>query len=222
MSRFDFDFRPSSYWDHPDPVTAILSNIKGQNRRRMVRSLVIAQSPAKLHEIPSGFFEPSLDAGTRAQLGGTHPSWMGGEYLPDYLPGEVEIARIVLDSVTQDVTSFRARRRRNGRRILYRVVDEFQEPGGARWTCRPASSVRPLSFRELIALIDGARNDDIEVGPGPLTDELRAGYAMDPKEHLEFVTVESDLYPMLFNYYEVRARAWLRREKLLSKERRTT
>ena len=161
MSRFDFDFRPSSYWDHPDPVTAILSNIKGQNRRRMVRSLVIAQSPAKRHEIPSGFFEPSLDPGTRSQLGGTHPSWLGGEYLPDYLPGEVEIARIVLDSVTQDVISFRARRRRSGQRILYRVVDEFQEPGGARWTCRPASSARPLSFDQLVALIDGARNDDI-------------------------------------------------------------
>ena len=222
MSRFDFDFRPSSYWDHPDPVTAILSNIKGQNRRRMVRSLVIAQSPAKHHEIPSGFFEPSLDAGTRSQLGGTHPSWMGGEYLPDYLPGEVEIARIVLDSVTQDVISFRARRRRNGRRMLYRVVDEFQEPGGARWTCRPASSARPLSLGELIALVDGARNDDIEVGPGPLTDELRAGYTMDPKEHLDFVTVESDLYPMLFSYYEKRAKEWLRREKLRLKERRTT
>jgi len=222
MSRFDFDFRPSSYWDHPDPVAAILSNIKGQNRRRMIRGLVSAPVPSKRHEIPSGFFEASLDAGTRSQLGGTHPTWMGGEYLPDYLSGEVEIARIVLDSVTLDVISFRARRRRGGRRILYRVVDEFQEPGGARWTCRPASSARPLSLGELVALIDGARNDEIEVEPGPLTDELRAGYTKDPKEHLDFVTVESDLYPMLSSYYEVRARGWLRRERLRLKERWTT
>lgn len=39
------------------------------------------------------------------------PSWMGGEYLPDSEPGEVEIARIVLQSTTMDVFSIRARRR---------------------------------------------------------------------------------------------------------------
>jgi hypothetical protein len=218
MSSFDFDFRPSSYWDHLDPLAAILANIKGQNRRRMVRGLITAETP-KRHEIPSGFLEAGLDPGTRSQLGGTHPSWMGGEYLPDYLPGEVEIARIVLRSVAQDVISFRARRRRGGRRLLYRVVDEFQRLGGARWTCRPASSARPLSLGELVALIDGSRNDDIEVGPGPLTDELRSGYAANPKEMLDFVTVESDLYPMLFRYYEERAEDWLRRQRLLLKER---
>jgi hypothetical protein len=44
----------------------------------------------------------------------------------------------------------------------------------------------------------------------------------DPEEKLDFVTVESDLYPMLSSYYEERAKAWLRRERLLLKERRAT
>jgi hypothetical protein len=34
VSAFDLAFRPASYWDHPDPVTAIRSRITGQNRRR--------------------------------------------------------------------------------------------------------------------------------------------------------------------------------------------
>ena len=97
MSRFGFAFRPASYWDHAEPVGAILSNIKGETRRHWVRGFVTGQAPAHLGEIPSGFFEPSLDAGTRSQLGAMHPCWMGGEYLPDYLPGEVEIARVALD-----------------------------------------------------------------------------------------------------------------------------
>src|SRR6476620_2590520 len=109
--RLNLNFRPQSYWDHPDPVSAIPSNIKGQNRRQMIAAVITGRAPAHVGEIPSGFLEARLDDSTRAELGVTHPSWMGGEYPPDYLPGEVEIARIVLDSVSQDVISFRARRR---------------------------------------------------------------------------------------------------------------
>jgi len=40
-----------------------------------------------------------------------HPSFMGGEYLPDYRRDEIEIARIELESTTSDVISVRARPR---------------------------------------------------------------------------------------------------------------
>ncbi len=47
---------------------------------------------------------------------------MGDEYLPDYLPGEVEIARVSLRSVTADMIALRARPEGVG--IRYRWVAE--------------------------------------------------------------------------------------------------
>ena len=211
MTRFDFAFRPASYWDHPDPVRAILSNIKGQNRRRMVyRLLTGAQESGSLGEIPSGFLEAELDHSTRAQVSAMHPSWMGGEYLPQYLRGEVEIARIVLDSTTQDVISFRARLRRGGRRILYRVVDEYPESGA--WICRPASSLQPLTLGQMIGLINSARSPDLIEHRGSLPDLLREGQVdCEPQELADFVSVESDIYSELTAYYRSQAGLWLTR-----------
>ena len=142
---------------------------------------------------------------------------MGGEYLPDYLPGEVEIARLVLDSVTRDVISFRARRRRGGRRILYRVVDEYPDDNGP-WTCRPASSAGPLPLSGLIQLIDGARSPDFlgEVGSLPLL-YLEHQEGCEPDELLAFVTVESDFYPDLTAYYQEKVRWWIEGKNRISR-----
>ena len=49
---------------------------------------------------------------------------MGGEYLPDCNPNEVEIARITIASTTQDVTCVYAKRVTGG--IDYRAVDEYE------------------------------------------------------------------------------------------------
>ena len=49
--------------------------------------------------------------------------FMGGEYLPPVKKGEVEIARISLESVSGDQISVRARR--SGGRISYSIVDEY-------------------------------------------------------------------------------------------------
>jgi hypothetical protein len=212
MTRFDFAFRPISYWDHADPVSAILSNIKGETRRRWVREFVTGRAPARLGEIPAGFFEPSLDTGTRSQLGAMNPSCIGGECLPDYLPGEVEIARVVLESTTQDVISFRARRRRSGRRIFYRVVDEYPQTG--HWVCSPASSAQPLTLAQMIRLIDTARSADMDEYAGSLIDLLREGQeGCEPHQLAKFVTVESDIYPGLSAYYREQAQLWLARRQ---------
>ena len=74
----------------------------------------------------------------------------GQDFLPEREGGEVEIACVLLASVTADVITIRARRR--GNRIVYRIVDEYE-------TCfrfKPKTSTQPLSLGELIALIDGA------------------------------------------------------------------
>lgn len=210
MPQIDLQFRPESYWDHADPLSAILSGIKGQNRRQMVRDFVTGETPAWLGEIDSALVAQSLDQPTRTRLGASHPSWMGGEYLPDYLTGEVEIARIVLASVTQDVISIRARRRRGGRRILYRITDEYQEPGGEAWICRPASSVRPLTLGQLVQLIDHAGHEDFNPRGESLTDHLREMQeGCDPSDLGDFVTVDSDLYPGLSEYYAWKSRRWV-------------
>ena len=115
--------------------------------------------------------------------------------------------RIVLESVTQDVIGIRARRRRGGRRIFYRVVDEYHEPGRAAWRCRPASSARPLTLAELIALIEGAQDPDFDEHEGTLPDRLRdMQEGADPEDVADFVRVESDFYPALSAYFEEKAR----------------
>ena len=212
MPQPDLLYRPASYWDHADPVSAIVAGIRGQNRREMARDFLAGRAPDWLGEIDAGLLEDVLDEETRDALGASHPSWMGGEYLPDLLPGEVEIARVVLASVLQDVISIRARRRRGGRRILYRVVDEYGEPGEPGWTCRPASSVQPLATGQVIDLIETARCPRFDVGDAPLTEMFRDFQeGSDPRDLVGFVTVESVFYPGLAGHFERRAEEWLER-----------
>jgi hypothetical protein len=208
VPEIDLDFRPASYWDLDNPLAAILSGIKGQNRREMARDFVLGLTPAELGEIDVSLLGDGLDPRTRARLGALHPAWMGGEYLPDCLPGEVEIARIVLASTTQDVLSVRARRR--GGRYRYRMVDEYPEPGQPGWICRPASSARPLTLGRLIGLIESATNPDFESQEGTLPDRFREGQFPDqPEMAAAFVSVESEIYPGLTEYFERQAQEWL-------------
>ncbi len=217
MSFIDLQFRPGNYWDSADPLTTILGNIKGENRRQMARDFVTGAAPEFLGEIDSDLLADTVDDDTRRELGRLHPSWMGGEYLPGYLPGEIEIARIVLASTLQDVISIRARRRRGGRRIFYRIVDEYQDEPENRFTCSPQSSVHPLRLDELIRLIDHAGHADLNPNRRSLTDhllELQEG--ADPDDLLHFVTVDSEFYPAVSAYYRWRAQRWVaaKREEL--------
>jgi hypothetical protein len=115
----DYGFRPISYWKVTDPLAALLRNVKGTNRRQMIRDYWNA---GRINKLSEDLLEVALCDDQRALLGTFHPSFMGGEYLPEYRHGEVEIARIELRSVTSDVMSVRARPRKSG--ILYSVCDE--------------------------------------------------------------------------------------------------
>ncbi len=215
----DLAFRPTSYWDHTDPVAAVRADIKGQNRRELVTDLLTGGASTAPDGIDVDLVWEAVDQRTRVALGALHPSWLGGEYLPTLLAGEVEIARLVLDSVTQDVLSIRARRRRGGRRWLYRVVDEYHEPGRGPWRCRPASSAGPLTLGELITLIDGARDPDFDEAEGALPDRLRAMLeSYDPGDVVDFVRAESDLYPGLSAWCAQNAQAWVERERQILRQ----
>src|SRR5260221_12537496 len=103
----DYDFRPERFWaPASDPLQAILRNIKGRRRREMIRDYYAA---GKLEELFDELLKDSLDDEARNGLSQIHPTFMGGEYLPNYGRCEVEIARITLESTTSDITSPRAR-----------------------------------------------------------------------------------------------------------------
>src|ERR1022692_3038558 len=137
--NIDYSFRPGTYWSDADPLSAILRNVKGENRRQMIRDYWKA---GRLDELDSALLRDEADEGTRDRLGKIHPSFMGGEYMPGYLPLEVEIVRICLQSTTSDVISLRARP--TGKAIAYRVVDEYD----ATFTLPITGSPLPLTRSE--------------------------------------------------------------------------
>jgi hypothetical protein len=205
-ASIDFGYRPSTYWESPE---AVLANIKGEQRRQLVAKLMAS---GKLASQDERLLAESLTDEERVVLGRMHPAWMGGEYLPDYLAGEVEIARAALKSTTGDVISLRARREDG--LIHYRIVDEYESH--VQYT--PTTSEAPLTLGELVKLIDTARNDSMEyVG---LTDALRdnnlvAG-GVDPEDLVDFVTISSPFYPQLETHYRAQVQRWLAARKTLS------
>ena len=117
----DYSYRPESYLIVSDPLEVIALNVKGTRRRQMIRDYWDAGA---IDDLEQGLLVDCLTEEDRASLGKIHPSFMGGEYLPDYAEGEVEIARIELDSTTADVISIRAKK--DGDRIAYSIVDEYE------------------------------------------------------------------------------------------------
>src|ERR1022692_11156 len=114
----DLDYRPSSYFWAVDTNVLLPSGIAGEARRKLHRARIEAGVT-----VDDGLDAAVLDEAMRAAWGRIHPANMGGEYLPALLKGEVEIARISLESTTADQIGVRARRVRE--RIRYRIVDEY-------------------------------------------------------------------------------------------------
>nr|BDD45661.1 hypothetical protein 9 [Desulfobacterales bacterium] len=205
---FDLGFRPESYWDS---AANGFANIRGEMRRRIIDgALSRGEVP-----LPSSAFSDELSEAERRLTGSLHPSFMGGEYLPPYLPGEVEIARASLQSVTWDVISIRARRDGTGN-ILYRVVDEYESDEQANFICHPEQSADPLSFGEIIDFIDNTgHTHELRLGRRGLTSVYRdlnyesIGSGKDGLEYLvNFVRVSSYFYPDLVRWYEVESTEW--------------
>lgn len=131
--------------------------------------------------------------------------------LPNFECGEVEIARIQMQSTLGDVISLRARREASGR-ILYQFYDEYPENDIA-YEFSPEASSEPLSFGEVVNLLDNARCSE------PYEDESRVIWSFikmnresgvdDQKQLLTFIRVISPFYPQLIDYFRWRTRQWL-------------
>lgn len=184
----DLNWRPLSYSDHPDPVSAILSQVKGQARRQVLRGRLQRGGQTDLEY----FAKEELTPSERTGWGSLFPQHMGGEYLPPRRQS-VEIARIVMHSTTMDVVSIRARRYHG--RIGYSAVDEY--PDMHEFLVRPKSSTRPLTLGQLANLISGL----LLQGEGSedfITQILTMNAECGGPETLPgFLWVESEVYPGL-------------------------
>jgi hypothetical protein len=151
----------------------------------------------------------TLDEDTRRSLDQIHPSFMGGEYLPDYHRDEVEIARIELESTTSDVISIRARPR--CRRIEYSVCDEYQ----VEYRFSRKTSSRPLTLGELIRFLDSVEHPEAEpewrrFGFVLSFNETNLDCGADLETLEDFTRVSSDLYPKLGQHYAKAIGEWYR------------
>ena len=85
----DFAFRPRSYFWPLGRETHLLTRIKGAERKAALKRLIDA---GRIDEIPDFLAQSTLSETERQALGRMHPAFMGGEYLPNMLQTEVEIA----------------------------------------------------------------------------------------------------------------------------------
>lgn len=159
----------------------------------------------RIQELELALLKPKLSKREREEIGRIHPSYLGGEYLPPYKSGEVEIARIELDSSTADVISIRARPGRQG--IAYRIVDEYR----TRFRLPRASSREPLTLAELVSLIE---NTEIPGEGRNLALHFNERNAQDgDKQDWEgFTEVTSDFYPKLGTHFDNIFREWAKGE----------
>jgi hypothetical protein len=208
---FDLTYRPD-YWHPSDPIAQIIANVKGEARRQMILDVLerrhLLTPPGA--ELPHEMLADTLSDQDRTAWGRFHPHFMGGEYLPDYSRGEMEIARIVLASTTMDVVSVRARRSQD-LRIHYRIVDEYETV----FVHHPRSSKAPLTLAHMISVLDSTRAKEDEPGHEFITWARECNYRRfrdDPKHIAHFVTVESPFYLQLEPYYRWRNNQWLARE----------
>lgn len=203
-ATWNFNHRPASYWHVPE---AILANVKGARRRHAIQEAIVTGTVGNL---PAKLLADDLPTDLRRLLGALHPSFMGGEYLPDANEHEVEIARITLpETVTCDVISIRARPARAG--IAYRIVDEYETA----FRCRLGRTKLPLTFRQLVRLIDTAADvtnayRGLVVG---LWDYSVERCGQEAAERLKAV-VTSEFYPELQQWYACVAEQWDRDHNL--------
>jgi hypothetical protein len=192
----NLSFRPKSYVWPLGLKTHALSSIKGADRNAFAAQFFEEGREA---EIPAKVLQPSLSESDRRRAGAIHPSLMGGEYLPDNDPGEIEIARITLASVTQDVTSVYAARTSDG--IRFRVVDEYD--GETLTAPSEFTSAEPLTLGELFDFVMEALDlySVLEMNFGD------SGYARE--QVLAFFDASSEFYPEWDRLLRSRVEAWL-------------
>jgi hypothetical protein len=84
--------------------------------------------------------------------------------------------------------------------------------GEDHYQVQPNFSKEPLSFKELINLIDNAREG------GGLIDSAKNFYPEEPEEYYDFATAESAFYPQLRGWYDESNNEWLESKLEIKKQ----
>lgn len=197
----DYDWRPSSYWEPPtDALQLVLQNIKGTQRRNLIRDYWNA---GRFQELEDVLLQDDLTAAQRDSLGRIHPAFLGGEFLPPARRGEVTIVRVDLKSTTSDVIEVRAAP--SGKRIRYRVLDEYD----SQFYFGPKSSRLPLTLGQLVDLVDKTGLDGVPSGGLAICyTALNCQGGCPPESLRSFTKISSDVYADLGSHYERVQAAW--------------
>lgn len=179
MSAIDLEQRPAGYFAPLDIEQHLVAGVRGSLVRAQMQALLDAGRRTELRQLLDVHGIPET---VRLHLEASHPMFMGGNYLPERAPGEVEIARITIRSTTYDVTAVYARAQDG--RIHYRVVDEYD---GATLEGRDeACTEEPMTLGALARFFLGA---------WPLLQVLEANCGGDQAASLGFFDAASAFYP---------------------------
>lgn len=138
-----WDYRPSGYFWAKEQRIFLTSDIKGAQRRKYYQRLLDSGDQEAIEDF---VLKSTLSDRERRAAGSFHPSFMGGEYLPDCKLMEVEIARIGIASTTGDVTCIYALKVAD--HIVYTIVDEYD--GESLDGPSVCTSREPLTLKELV------------------------------------------------------------------------
>ena len=201
-----YSFRPKSYWDEDNVLQALLRDVKGAERRKMIKAYY---DQGNFQELEESFTKASLSDKERFRLASIHPMFMGGEYLPDCNSNETEIARVTLRSTMQDVISIRAKGEDG--ELHYSVADEYDDHEFSLWT---DSSLKPFTLKELIEFLDKSSQG---LGyPGGLSlsyNNSNADSGLDRESLEDFTTISSEIYPQLEEHYDRVFADWVAEEQ---------
>ena len=180
----------------------MLSKIKGEKRRQHLKKIIEEYGEDNLPDI--SLLKEKLTEDERDLFGKIHPMFMGGEYLPDTSENEVEIARLIMKSTTQDIYSFRARKTNN--KIIYSIEDEYE----SMFELSIQNSKLPLTLKQMIKLIsESVYTDGMSVYGSAREFNYENSDPWSPEELWDFETIESSFYNELENYYDIQNFIWL-------------
>ena len=204
---FDLSWRPNSYWSSESYLSAIEHTIAGRARCEFIERVAGEEEHP---ELIAPLLDEHLAPAERTLWGRAHPSFMGGEYLPERREAEVEIARLEFSSVTADVISIRARPHRYGLSIP--IVDEYETA----FVFTPRWPRKTLTLGQIQTLINTAKNpdEDSSFPKGlvfPCIDRL-AQEGTDLNFLRRFIQVRSSHYPALESLFEHKLDIWYRRK----------
>ena len=177
----DLEFRPPSYFRPIKIEQYLLSQVKSAVLRDHLKVLFEQGKHSEVGAISQELIDSPQD---RKALERVHPMFMGGNYLPSTDDGEIEIARISIESTTYDVTCVYAKP--SVGKIEYRVVDEYD--GDTLNFPTEATTDKPMTLGEFT---------DFFLEAWPLIDVLEMNFESDVESALGFFRAQSDFYPDL-------------------------